>query len=61
MIGIGLVAGSALSRRHTSKPSMPGIMISSRIKSGLVFWAMLSAVSPFFATSSLPPTPFSSS
>ncbi|MNT13897.1 hypothetical protein D3C72_1488800 [compost metagenome] len=44
--GICRVFGSSLRRRQVSNPSMPGIMTSSRIRSGCSAMARLMAVSP---------------
>jgi len=53
MIGIEAVTGSALSRRATSNPSMPGITASSRTTSGCARAARSSAVTPSSATSTV--------
>src|SRR5260221_861762 len=45
--GICDVAGSALSRRHTSKPSISGIMTSSSTRSGSSAAQIASAAAPF--------------
>src|SRR5690606_21279258 len=47
--GIFWVAGSAFRRSHTSKPSMPGIMMSSKITSGFSFLAFSKASGPLMA------------
>src|SRR5260221_6006520 len=47
--GICEVAGSALSRRHTSKPSISGIMTSSSTRSGSSAAQIASAAAPFAA------------
>jgi hypothetical protein len=44
--GMDRVAASALRRRQVSKPSSPGIMISSRTISGAALWQILRPVSP---------------
>ena len=46
---VSRVSGSALSARQTSKPSMPGIITSSSIRSGCARRAISSAVGPSFA------------
>src|SRR5215469_326787 len=51
--GMSAVRASALSRRQTSKPSMRGIMTSSRMRSGRSSCAMRKAPSPSFAASTL--------
>src|ERR1700693_227613 len=50
MIGIWCVAGSALSRRHTSKPSRSGINTSSSTISHIPRWQIASASGPLSAT-----------
>ena len=40
-------------RRQVSKPSIPGIMMSSKIKTGFICLAVLIASSPLEATNSL--------
>ena len=52
-IGMCAVAASALSRRATSKPSMPGIIASSSTMSGRAWAARCSACSPLVATSTV--------
>src|SRR5215469_16944083 len=47
--GMSAVCGSALSRRHTSKPSISGIITSSRMMSGCSLWASFSAAAPLAA------------
>ena len=47
--GMWWVAGSSFSRRQTSKPSMPGIITSSRTMSGIRRAAIASASAPFEA------------
>ena len=53
MMGAAAVAGSAFSRRATSKPSMPGIIASSTTTSGGSSAAMRKAASPLVATSTV--------
>ena len=45
-MGMWRVLASAFSRRQTSKPSMPGIITSSRMMSGWVSAAAVSAAGP---------------
>jgi hypothetical protein len=49
MIGVNGREWSALSRRHTSIPSIFGIMMSSRIRSGCASRATANASSPSVA------------
>ena len=50
-MGMSRVRGLSFSLRQTSNPSMPGIMTSSRMRSGLSgALAMASAFSPLVAT-----------
>jgi hypothetical protein len=49
--GMCAVAGSAFSRRHTSKPSMSGIITSSSTTSTLPFSQISSASAPLVAVS----------
>ncbi|MNY25622.1 hypothetical protein D3C86_1594180 [compost metagenome] len=49
IMGMSWVAGSALSRRHTSCPSMPSMTTSSRIRSGRRVWHIVIACSPLVA------------
>ena len=49
MIGVRRVLSSALSRRQASKPSMTGIMTSSRTRSGRALAANSMAWRPFSA------------
>lgn len=51
MTGIAAVRGSRLRLAQTVKPSVPGIITSSRIRSGLPSTAIRTASSPFCATS----------
>ncbi len=53
--GIELSPGSAFSRRQTSKPSMPGITMSSRITSGSALRASPIPSGPFRAVSTSHP------
>ena len=53
MMGMCAVVGDALRRRATSKPSMPGIMASSKTMSGKACAARCSAASPCMATSTV--------
>jgi hypothetical protein len=49
-MGMAAVASSAVSRRATSKPSIPGITASSSTMSGCARAASCSAASPPVAT-----------
>ena len=49
MTGMSQVAGLSLMRRHTSYPSMPGIMMSSRTRSGWRACTRSSALAPSVA------------
>jgi hypothetical protein len=49
MTGMNGRLGSAFSSRHTWMPSLPGIMTSSRIRSGDWCRALISASSPSLA------------
>jgi len=51
--GVSRVAGLDLMARHTSNPSMPGIMMSSRTTSGISCATTRSAVAPSFAVQTL--------
>ena len=54
--GMSRVAGSAFNRRHVSYPSRPGIITSSRIRSGLARAATRRATSPPGAASTWYPS-----
>jgi hypothetical protein len=58
MTGISLVLSSPFKRVQTSKPSMPGIRISNRIKSGGDSCTRFRAASPLRAVCTLYPFNF---
>ena len=49
IIGISQVTSLALSLRQVSKPSIPGIMTSNKMRSGLFIWVLSKAISPLIA------------
>ncbi len=55
MTGTVATAGFALRRRQVSNPSMPGIMASSRMMSGVISSTRASAASPATATRTVAP------
>src|ERR1700722_17657351 len=61
MTGTLLKPASRFSRRQVSKPSMPGIMASSRTISGVICSTMRNAAAPSIATMTVIPAPSSAS
>src|SRR5271163_3044566 len=61
MTGTLLKPASRFSRRQVSKPSMPGIMASSRTMSGVICSTMRNAAAPSIATMTVIPAPSSAS